>query len=213
MDEEARRALVRRHLQDVREAVLWKLEGLSERDARRPLTPTGTNLAGLVKHCANVEYGYFGPTFGRTWAGDHEAGAGTARGDSAGLVTDEQYDADPQADWFLTADESVTGVVDLYRRVWTFADETLDLPLDTTGRVPHWPAERSAVTLESIAWHVVIDLTRHAGHADILREGLDGVVGRYAGRDNMPGAGELSGGWSGYVANLQRLADEAGSDL
>ena len=54
-----------RYLQIVRDAMLWKLEGLSEYDVRRPLTPTGTNLLGLVKHLASVEVGYFGDTFGR----------------------------------------------------------------------------------------------------------------------------------------------------
>ena len=44
---------------------MWKLEGLSEYDSRRPMTPTGTNLLGLVKHVASVELGYFGETFGR----------------------------------------------------------------------------------------------------------------------------------------------------
>ena len=54
-----------RYLQDAREALLWKLEGLSEYDARRPLVPSGTNLLGLVKHVTAVEIGYFGETFGR----------------------------------------------------------------------------------------------------------------------------------------------------
>jgi len=54
-----------RYLQAGREALLWKLDGLSEYDVRRPLVPTGTNLLGLVKHVASVEAGYFGDTFGR----------------------------------------------------------------------------------------------------------------------------------------------------
>ena len=53
------------YLQGARDAIVWKVEGLSEYDARRPLTPTGTNLLGLVKHLASVELGYFGDTFGR----------------------------------------------------------------------------------------------------------------------------------------------------
>src|SRR3954462_4597570 len=47
-----------RYLKHAREAVLWKLDGLSEYDIRRPMTPTGTNLLGLVKHVASVEAGY-----------------------------------------------------------------------------------------------------------------------------------------------------------
>ena len=53
------------YLQRAREVLLWKLEGLSEYDIRRPLTPTGTNLLGIVKHVAGVELEYFGPVFGR----------------------------------------------------------------------------------------------------------------------------------------------------
>lgn len=53
-------------LQRQRDSLLLKIDGLSERELRLPRTPTGTNLLGIVKHAANVEYGYFGPTFGRT---------------------------------------------------------------------------------------------------------------------------------------------------
>src|SRR5436305_11286752 len=56
---------LRRYLQTAREAMLWKLDGLSEYDVRRPLTRTGTNLLGLIKHLTGVEAGYFGATFGR----------------------------------------------------------------------------------------------------------------------------------------------------
>ena len=62
------KADLHRYLQDAREALLWKLEGLSEYDARRPLVPSGTNLLGLVKHVTGVELGYFGDTFGRPGA-------------------------------------------------------------------------------------------------------------------------------------------------
>ncbi len=58
-----------RYLQEGRDAMLWKLEGLGEYDVRRPLVPTGTNLLGLVKHLAGIELGYFGETFGRPWTG------------------------------------------------------------------------------------------------------------------------------------------------
>jgi Protein of unknown function (DUF664) len=53
-----------RYLRTGREALVWKLDGLSEYDVHRPLTPTGTNLLGLVKHLATVETGYFGEVFG-----------------------------------------------------------------------------------------------------------------------------------------------------
>ncbi len=69
-------------LREVREAMLWKLEGLSEYDARRPLTSTGTNLLGLVKHLSITEASYFGEVFGRPfperlpwWDDDADEGA------------------------------------------------------------------------------------------------------------------------------------------
>jgi hypothetical protein len=70
------KADLRAYLQAARQALLWKLEGLSEYDIRRPMVPPGTNLLGLVKHVAGVELGYFGDTFGRpfdeplTWLAD-----------------------------------------------------------------------------------------------------------------------------------------------
>src|SRR3954454_19741552 len=153
-------AALRHYLQSNRDALLWKLDGLSERDLRMPRTPTGTNLIGIVKHMANVEIGYFGDTFDRQWPTPEER------------IAEDAYEADPQADWYATEDETCDGIVDLYRRVWAFADATIDqLPLDAQGQVPWWPADRNPVSLERIIVHVIVDLSRHVGHADIIREG------------------------------------------
>src|SRR4028119_1039072 len=65
MDGTAAGAVVQRYRTTTREALLWKLDGLSEYDVRRPLTPTGTNLLGLVKHLTITEAWYFGEGFGR----------------------------------------------------------------------------------------------------------------------------------------------------
>ena len=118
-----------RYLQDARDALMWKLEGLSEREQRMPRTPTGTNLLGIVKHALHVEVVYFGTTFGREWPTPDE------------LVGD--LETDPQADWYATAAESAAGLVDLYARVQHFADETVDtLPLDAVGHVRTGAARR-----------------------------------------------------------------------
>jgi hypothetical protein len=179
------------YLQEARDALLWKLDGLSERELRRPRTPTGTNLLGIVKHALNVEAGYFGPTFGRTFPTPDE------------LLPLSAYDDDPQADWYATEHETAAGIVDLYRRVQAFADETIaTLPLDARGRVPWWPTDRPEVTLHRIVLHGIADLARHAGHADILREQLDGSTGLVADRTNMPALD-----WPAYVARLDALAD------
>jgi hypothetical protein len=87
--------------------------------------------------------------------------------------------------------------------VQAFADETIaTLPLDARGRVPWWPTDRPEVTLHRIVLHVIADLARHAGHADILREQLDGSTGLVADRTNMPALD-----WPAYVARLDALAD------
>jgi uncharacterized damage-inducible protein DinB len=186
------KSVLRGYLQEARDAVVWKLDGLDERAARVPRTPTGNNLLGLLKHCLNVEAGYFGPTFGREFPATEE------------LVALEVFDDDPQADWVARADETKDGLIDLYRRVWAFADETIEqLPLDAPGRVPWWRAGRQDVTLQLIIVHVTYDLARHAGQADIMREQHDNAVGLQPENSNIPDAYD----WPAYVAKLTRLAD------
>src|SRR3954469_17035989 len=127
------------YLQRGREDLLWKLDGASEFDARRPLTPTGTNLLGLVKHVASVEAGYLGDVFGRPSP------------ESLPWFADA---AEPNADMWATADEPADEITALYRRVWAHSDATVDaLPLDATGTVSWWPAERREVTLHRILVH------------------------------------------------------------
>ena len=142
------KAALLRYLQDARDALLWKLEGLGERDLRLPRTPTGTNLLGIVRHVANVEIGYFGPTFGREWPDpDHPL-----------FVSDPDYDADPQADWWVPASVPAAEVVDFYRSVWAFSDATVaELPLDAAGAVPWWSAAHRDVTLHRVLVHVLAD--------------------------------------------------------
>src|SRR5687768_17257941 len=60
MPESDEKADLLHYLQLAREALVWKLDGLSEYDVRRPIVPTGTNLLGLIKHSASIELGYFG---------------------------------------------------------------------------------------------------------------------------------------------------------
>jgi hypothetical protein len=176
------------YLRGARETLIWKLDGLSERDQRLPRTPTGMNLLGIVKHALNTEVTYFGQTFGRQWPTPEE------------LVP--AGGSDPQADWYATAQESAAGLVDLYRRVQAFADETIDaLPLDAIGHVAHWGG--AEVTLHEIMVHTIVDLQRHAGHADIVREQIDGSTGLLSGASNLPNGTD----WSAYVAKLTALAE------
>ncbi|MGC5342253.1 DinB family protein [Streptomyces sp. DT171] len=181
------------YLQSARDALLWKLEGLPEYDVRRPLTPTGTNLLGLVKHVAGVEVGYLGDTFGRP------------SGESLPWL---EEGADPNDDLWATADETREQIVEFYRRAWAHADATIDaLPLDTVGRVPWWPSDRDEVTLHHAVVRVIAETHRHAGHADILRELMDGAVGMNKGNDNIP-PGD-AGWWENHRNRLERVAREA----
>ena len=189
------KADLHRYLQAGREALLWKLDGLSEYDVRRPLTPTGTNLLGLVKHVASCEAGYFGDTFGRPF------------GEELPWFAD---DAEDNADMWATAEESREDIVELYRRVWAHSDATIDaLALDSIGQVPHWPEDRRAVTLHRILVHMIAETHRHAGHADIVRELVDGAAGMRADNDNLP-PGDRSW-WEDYRNRLERVAREAGA--
>ncbi|MBQ0830852.1 DinB family protein [Streptomyces tagetis] len=187
-----------RYLQEARDALVWKLDGLSEYDIRRPLTPTGTNLLGLVKHVAGVELGYFGDTFGRPFF-DKEP--------PSWWYTEE---SEPNSDMWATADESREQIVGLYRQAWEHSDSTIAaLTLDVIGHVPWWPEERRAVTLHHILVRVISDTQRHAGHADILRELIDGSAGYSQGKGNMPP--EDQAWWEGYRGRLERVAREAKS--
>lgn len=191
-DEDPSKTVLHRYLRDARDDLLWKLDGVGERDARLPRTPTGTSLLGLVKHCLNVEAGYFGPTFGREFAPAGE------------IVPLAAYADDPQADWYATGEETKDGLIDLYRRVAAFADETIEsLPLDAPGTVPWWSPGRQDVTLQRIVVHVTYDLARHAGHADILRETHDGALGWRRDNTNIPSDYD----WPTYTAKLTAIAD------
>ena len=185
---------LQRYLQQGRDGLLRSLDGVSEYDARRPLTPTGTNILGLVKHVASVELGYLGDTFGRP------------SGEALPWV---EEGAEDNADMWATADESREEVVGLYRRAWTHADATIEaLPLDTVGKVPWWPAERAGVTLHHAVVRVIGDTHRHAGHADIVRELIDGAVGMNKGNDSIP-PGDAAW-WEAHRSRVERAARDAG---
>jgi uncharacterized damage-inducible protein DinB len=183
------------YLRAAREALLWKLDGLSEYDVRRPMVPTGTNLLGLVKHLATVEWGHFGAAFGRPFE------------ESLPWVTEG---ADPNADMWATAEESREWVCGLYRRISAHSDAVIDaLPLDAVGHVPWWPASHREVTLHRILVHTIAEAHRHAGHADIVRELVDGSAGLLNGNDNLAPGDRTS--WEGYRRRLEDVARAAGA--
>ncbi|WP_327319319.1 DinB family protein [Streptomyces sp. NBC_01235] len=180
------------YLQDARDVLVWKLEGVSDYDVRRPMTPTGTNLLGLVKHLAGAEAFYFGATFGRPFAATPLWIAG---------------DAEPNADLWARADETREEIVGLYRRACAHADETIAaLPLDAVGRIP---GDRgSELTLHHCLAHMIAETQRHAGHADIVRELIDGATGQ------RPGGANTAEGdaqwWAAHRGRVERAARDAG---
>lgn len=181
---------LREYLQEGREALLWKLDGLSEYDQRRPLVPTGTNLLGLVKHSASVEAGYFGATFGRPFP-------------EPTPWMDDVYDTN--GDMWAAEDETAEGIVAFYRRVWAHADATIEaLELDAVGAVPWWSPETNDVTLHQILVHVATETHRHAGHADLVRELVDGAVGLRPAATNLPDHDEAA--WQAYRDRLEKVA-------
>jgi uncharacterized protein YndB with AHSA1/START domain len=185
------KATLHDYLRTHRDQLLAKLDGLGERDLRWPMTPTGTNLLGLIKHVASVQLGYLGDVFDRP-------------ADRVLPWFDEG--AELNADMWATADESSAEIIDLYTFSSAHADATIEaLDLDATGVVSWWPPERRRVTLHQILVRMTTEVARHAGHADIIRELLDGSAGNKDG--NLPDQTEAE--WSAYRSRLERAAEAA----
>jgi uncharacterized damage-inducible protein DinB len=187
------KAILHRYLRVQRDQLVAKLDGLGEHDIRRPMTATGTNLLGLVKHVASVQIGYFGEVFDRPhglalpWFDD---------------------DAEVNADLWAAADETREGILELHAVSARHSDATIEaLDLDSPGLVPWWGPDRQHVTLHQILVHVSVETARHAGHADIIREMIDGSAGNKDG--NLP---ELTTAeWAAYRERLEQAAEEAAS--
>ncbi len=162
--------IMRSYLQTARDVVIWKVNGLSEYDARRPLVPSGTNLLGIVKHLTFVELGYFGPVFGRPM------------GQTNLWFEDGLED---NADLFVGADETREIIIANYRQACETSNATIEsLELDAAGSVPWWGDQ--PVTLHHVLVHVIAETFRHAGHADLVRELVDGSIGYSEDDSNVP---------------------------
>ncbi len=176
------------YLQLARDGVVGSLDGLDDYQMRRPMTPTGTSLLGLVKHLVGIELGYLGVCVGRP--------------SSIRLPWVEDKSVWDSADMWATADESREYLVDLYRQAWRHSDESIALlSLDDPANVSWWPEERRETSFGSLLVRVLAETAQHAGHADIIRESLDGR----AGRDHAEIGNE--GWWTAYVARVQEAAD------
>jgi len=177
------------YLQQEREHLVGTLDGLSEYDVRRPMTPSGTSLLGLVKHVLGVELGTLSDCVGRP------------SGIELTWTNEEAFDE--SADMWAKADESREWLVDTYRQSWAHCDATVrDLGLDAPASVPWWPEDRRATTVGHLLVRMLAETAHHAGHADILRESIDGRAGR-----DQDDIGDEAW-WSAYVARIQAAADE-----
>lgn len=178
------------YLRNRRADLLSKLDGLDEYDVRRPMTSTGTNLLGIVKHVASVELGYFTDVFGRP---------------SGRELPWFAEDAELDADFWATPEETRDDIVGLHRFSAAQTEATIAaLDLDAPGAVPWWPEERRDVTLHQILVHVCVETARHAGHADIVRELIDGEVGIHPG-DTMVSHRDAAG-WAAHRERLDAAA-------
>lgn len=188
------KAYLHEDLRWVRRSLLSKVEGLSEYDARRPLTRTGTNLLGLVKHLALCEARYFGEIFGRPYP--------------ERLPRFDDPDFTNREHMWVTEQESRDEIITGYERAWCHADATIEaLPIDAPGYVPWWP--QPEVMLFNVMVHVLTESNRHAGHADILREQLDGTVG-VGTAPTVPEPDEAD--WLAHRSKIEKAARTAGSD-
>jgi hypothetical protein len=157
-----------RYLRNARGVLLWKLEGLSDYDIRRPMTPTGPGENDLDWH--------------------------------------DDDDAELSGHMYATEAESHQQVTDFYRRVWAHSDATIEeLSLDARGTVPWWPEERRHPTLHTLLVHTIQETARHAGHADIIRESIDGAAGLREGVSNMPPEADAAA-WKQHYDRLESIA-------
>ncbi|RII42044.1 DUF664 domain-containing protein [Galactobacter valiniphilus] len=193
-DDELKDLLVRRYRLD-RETLWQKASGLPEHLARTPQTPTGTNLLGLVKHVALVEAGYFGDCFGGPFP------------DPPAYYDYTNPACEPDDDLWAFPGESPADVFALARRAAAHADASIDRhALGDTARVAWWGEGGRDASLAELLVHMLDELARHLGQADIVHEQLDGSAGYRAGNSNLP-EHRTAGEWEARRARLQAAAD------
>ena len=153
------REMMRAFLDYHRATLAMKCEGLSDEELRRQSMPPSTlSLLGLVRHMAEVERTWFRRVINAediplVWSAEMDFQAAY---DAETASRAEAFDA-----WQAEVEQS--------RRI-----EAAAASLDVTGYQPRWSQE---VSLRLVMLHVLLEYARHNGHADFLREGVDGTVG------------------------------------
>jgi uncharacterized damage-inducible protein DinB len=138
-------------LQYQRESLVRKVDGVDEDAARRQLVPTGTTLLWLMKHMARAEVLWIVHRF----AGDDDTGI----------------------DDTVQAEDTLAAAIDLYRATWLRIDAVLAAAA-SLDEICRRVGDETPVNLRWVLMHLLEETARHAGHADILRELVDGVTGR-----------------------------------
>jgi uncharacterized damage-inducible protein DinB len=137
-----------------RHCLIKKLDGLDEEQARRAVVPTGTSLVGLIQHCTVGE---------RYWFRHHLLGE------------------DPDADWDFSmqvpAERGIADVVADFERASAASDAAIAQVGDPDA-LTVLPVDGAPKSLRWVLSHVITEKARHAGHADIIRELIDGTTGR-----------------------------------
>lgn len=140
-----------------RACVMKKLDGLDDDAVRRPVVASGTTLLGLVQHLAASEWYWFGHTFA---------------GEPLGAPPDDRYFS-----MSVAPGRSTDDVVRAYREVCARSDAIITGATGLEQRSAR-PVDDTPKSLRWVLTHMSTETTRHAGHADILRELLDGTTGR-----------------------------------
>lgn len=182
------------YLRRSRQALRWKMEGLSERQLRMPMTPTGTNILGVLKHVTSVELEYLTDCVGQP----------------TGIALPWFDDgAEINADMFATEEETLEGLLDWADRCAAAVDASIEsLTLESPGQVPWWG--KREVTLGRLLVHMVDEYARHLGQIDVLREMIDSQVGLHRTVSNLPGEteGADAAWWEQYHRRLQSIAEQ-----
>ena len=145
-----------RYLDTYRGIIVFKAKGVERSTGIEPLVPSGTSLLGIVKHLAYVERWWFQAVLGQRevefpWSED-----------------------DPDADWKIEPEESVDDIIDLYLGECAESQAILEEIGSLDDLFPQGDDEISA---RRVVIHMIEETARHAGHADILRELIDGSTG------------------------------------
>lgn len=150
------RETLARYLDTYRDIIVHKAAGVDREAAVRPMVPSGTSLLGIVKHMAYVERWWFQAVVGQR------------------DVAFPWSDSDPDADWRIEDGESVESIVELYQHECTESRAIVD-GLGSLEDV--FPTGDAPISARSLLVHMLEETARHAGHADILRELIDGSTG------------------------------------